>query len=486
MKPYKFLGIGLLASLLLIGCKNDDDTINPQDPEPTLEELQDISLQILTGGAEKTWYITNASLVNDNGTFNITNNFNVQDDDFVFNTDGTLIWNQGFDINADATSPQTASIDYYLGPIETNYAFLAESSTQIEASNGRINVEVVDEENLTAAITFEGRMPGGTLNLNLQQRTPGTYPSPPTNGLNFSLVTTNQNGGNIFGDGTAGFIGSYSDNSLFVVSRDDFQSNGTTSPEQILKYSISNNQWTENLFFQADFVTKRLNIINNELVAFGGFNVNNYPLTPNGDATATFEHGIGLTRFGFTVQNDFAYVIGNNVDQTAQPATVNRYNYLTNAITTVATLPKARVYAGAEVVNETLYVFGGRDDFLSENLDAECFAVNLNTNQITSFNMPDAPTMSFAAKNQNLIYVGYETRTEAGDPGINDDDRTINFAVYNTLDGSFTSLSHNLDDSDIASSIHGITIFNGSLYVIYGGADSQAPFEFSIYSAPLN
>lgn len=100
--------------------------------------------------------------------------------------------------------------------------------------------------------------------------------------------------------------------------------------------------------------------------------------------------------------------------------------------------------------------------------------------------MPDAPTNSYAAKNQNLIYVGYETRSEAGGPGIGDDDRTINFAVYNTLDGSFTSVSHNLDDSDMMSSIHGITIFNGSLYVIYGGADTTSPFEYSIYSSPLN
>ena len=97
--------------------------------------------------------------------------------------------------------------------------------------------------------------------------------------------------------------------------------------------------------------------------------------------------------------------------------------------------------------------------------------------------MPDAPYLSYASKNEHLIYVGYETRIDDGNGDVNQFNREINFGVYNTLDDSFTTIQHNLDDSGQFEIISAITVFNDKLYVIYG--DLTNTTAISIYSAPI-
>ncbi len=493
MKNYNHtskISILLLTSFFFVSCSNDDsgntattiddDNSGEVSQEEALATARTQTLEFLTSGGEQTWKITNASLETSSGVFDISDNFNVTDDEFVF-TSTTLIWNAGNAINTNATTEAETGLDFYVAPDESTIEFQPESGTSLTAIDNRLSFEVVDNQTITAVLTA-GSSALGDITLELAPKTASDYKSPPSSGLSFNLITT-INGPGIGGDGSCGFIGSYSENSFYVVHRDDTQSDDTGSPERIIKYNLDTGVETENLYYNPDFVTKRLNIIDNELVVFGGNNVNTYPLNPSGDATNTFTHGLQLTRFGFAVQGANGYVVGSNFTVPAN-SNITRYNYVTNQVDILGELPKARFYGGAEIVNNKLYVFGGRPEFNSDEVDAESFIYNLEDGSIDSFDMPESPTNSYAARFENLIYVAYETRTPAGEPGIFDDDRIINFGVYNTFDDSFIVVSHNLDDSDMFSTVHAITVFNDAIYVIYGSTEEDP--VYSIYRASLN
>lgn len=483
----------LLLACITFACGSDDETIQSDDNDQgeALEEQRATTLNILAGNDAKVWFIQSANLTNLNGSFDVSNQFNIKDDEFIFSgsiTAGNLQWRPGHDINLDATSVASSAKDYYLEPQDYSFTFIEDSASQLTSIDGQFIFEVVDNETINGTITLSSRSQNeGNLTISLTPKAPENYRTPPQSGLNFTFVSSIEDETNFISETAGGMIGSYSDNSLFLVSRNDNAAQGMS--EQILKYSLDTNNWTTNLYTQLQFVTKRLNIINNELVVFGGQIVSTYPLTPNGAPTSEFTHDLGLTRFGFSVQGDLGYFVGNNSETPdGAPAQIRLYNYLTNEIDNVTTLPKPRLYGGTEIVNNELFVFGGRNLFPAgtyDDLDAECFKVDLQTGNISSFNMPQLATMSYAARFENLIYVGYETRSDDdNDNEINDDDRTVHFAVYNTQNDSFTEIAHNLDDSDLYSSIHAITIFNGKLYVAYASLIGD-PLEIKIFSAPL-
>ncbi|WP_415374118.1 hypothetical protein [Patiriisocius sp. Uisw_017] len=484
--------IALVAVVFFYNCSEDDESTIIPDLEDLLEILaveRTEAIATLTSNNNGTWKINQASLIINGTTIDISSNFNVVDDEFVFSgtiDNGILVWKPSNAINLEGTSSQETLLDYYLEPVVSTFSFDENSSSNLTSLDGAFIFQINDDNTISGIISTSGRSQmAGTMTVLLTPKTTIDYRTLPSSGLNFSLVTSIFDESNFTGETPGGMIGSYSDNSLFLASRNDATPSGTA--EQILKYDLTNNNWTTSLYPQSQFITKRLNIINNELIVFGGQIVTTYPLNPNGTPTSEFTHDLGLTRFGFAVQGDSGYIVGNSVDDMG-PALVRSYDYTTNQISNITTLPSPRVYGASEIVNGELFVFGGRTYFpasLYTDLDGECFKVDLATGNISSFNMPQVATMSYAARLENLIIVGYETRTDDdGDGDIGQDNRTVHFAVYNTLDNSFTEISHNLDDSDMFSSIHAITIFNNKLYAVLA-APTGTQIELKILSAPL-
>lgn len=487
----RLLGLLFMSSLLVYCSSDDDNSTDPtddmgdtSDDGPTDEEIlaaaRTASLEILNGGDEITWKIASAFLETAGGNIELTGNFNIRDDEFSF-SGSDLIWRPGNDVNTDATTSAESQADYYRGPEASAISFQDGSSAELTALDGRLSITVVDDGNISAVLRPEAKADGDLL-LDLTPKTAADYAAPPESGLNFEFETDLLAPG-YMGDGNGGLIGSYSDNSLFLVHRDDTQSDGTANPERILKYNLTDGTQTENLFFQSDFVTKRLNIIDNQLIAFGGQFVNTYDTNLGADPDSSFNHGLFLTRFGLAVQDDNAFVVGTDFSVEAN-SNVTRFNYLTDELEVLGALPVARFHAGTELVNNKLYVFGGRVSFSGDTAESESYIYDIDSGASSSFNLPEAAFNTYAARVENLIYVAYETRSEAGDPGTFDDDRSINFGVYNTLDDSFVTLSDNLDDADERSSVHAITIFNGRIYVVYGNP-VDSPDTISIFSAPI-
>ena len=82
----------IVILLGIISCNSDDDlTLEPDIT--TLSELRDETTTILTNGNSKTWRISQAQLVNGSNTIDISDNFNVIDDEFIFsgNSDNRLL-----------------------------------------------------------------------------------------------------------------------------------------------------------------------------------------------------------------------------------------------------------------------------------------------------------------------------------------------------------------------------------------------------------
>jgi len=101
--------------------------------------------------------------------------------------------------------------------------------------------------------------------------------------------------------------------------------------------------------------------------------------------------------------------------------------------------------------------------------------------------MPTNVHYTYVDKFENLIYVA--GRIESFDSEGTPLGRSPYLGVYNTEDGSYSELTTDLDQSDDFSTIHGMSIFNGKMYIIYGanGDDNGGQFpEWKILSTDIN
>lgn len=471
----------LLFSILIISCNSNDDVIITEegdDPQTILEEERDVTTEVLSNGETKTWKIENAILTNEFGSFDISENFNVIDDEFIFKADGTFIWRPGNDINSEGESAVETLLDYYRSPVNSTFIYNEDSSVDLTALDGNFSFKLEEDGMITGILSLEGRIQeGGELNLILNNKAPEDYPNVPNSGLDFTeLVTLSFENTYISNEASSGLIGSYSDNSMFISVT--FNDNENVRFERIIKYSPDTNTIQQHDFSQQQFITKKAHIINNELIVIGGQYINTYDnLNANSDPISSVEHGLGITRFPTTVINDNIYIVGGDTENPPlQGNKVRVFNKNTNTVDIVGTLPGPKIYSGTEIVNDKLYVFSGRQYFTQETAETTSYIYDLNTGNSTTFDIPQALFTCYASKNQNLIYIAGESRDANGNRGIY-------FGTYNTQDDTFTEITHNLDDSDEFSSIHQMTVFNNKIYVLYG-IDGNT--DFSIMEASIN
>ncbi len=462
----------ITISMLLFSCGSDDSVIiDEEDPQTILEEQQAVTTEELTDGNEKTWKINSGILRNEFGTFDISENFNVVDDEFIFKSDGTLIWRPGNDINLDGASVEETFIDFYRSPISSQFTYDENSSSNLSALNGSFSFTVEDDETITGILIFQGRSSSSSeLNIILSNKAPEDYPQVPNSGLNFTEAFTFESDG--ISGYAPGMIGSNSDNSLFIVTREDGLNNGTTSPERIIKYNFNSGTLEENLYFNSDFVSKQLHIINNQLVVIGGQFVNTYNLDFSG-ATITTTHGLAITRFGMAVTENDAYIIGGDLDINntgiIEAEKIYKWDILNESLSFVTDLPEDRFGARGTIVNDKLYVFGGATEFPPNSSNNTIYIYDLINGAITTESMNTNAEFTYVDKFQNLIFIAGNKRLIQNDLFIGYE---TTLAVYDTENNTYTDISHNLDLSDINTTIWGLSIFNNKLYVISGNGEN--------------
>tara|TARA_R110001632_G_scaffold50261_1_gene125426 strand:- start:218 stop:1732 length:1515 start_codon:yes stop_codon:yes gene_type:complete len=502
MKTKYLLCLIFAASLLVLSCGDDD---KPEDPvemtdddggmtddgttDVTLSEAQDETAATLTNGTKKTWRISQATLNNSSASFDISNNFNVVDDEFLFSgtrTSGSLEWRPGNDIGVEGTTSQETLLDFYKAPETSSFTFNAESSTELTGLDGRLTFTVVDENTINGTLIFGNRASGETIDLTLTTKLISDYAVPPASGLNFTEITSFMAYRSFAQQSNSGLVGSYSDNSLYIAYRNDCN----TDRSRVMKYDIDNNSFVSRDDSFTDFFTRRLNIVNNQLILTGGINIYTYDLDISSPPAIAPHNAGNLSRFSTANLNNDVYVTGGDLDGAANK--LRKINSATGNLDVVATLPTPKVHAGSEIINDNLYIFSGREEFFENaGVSTVSYIYNLVDGSFQSFQTPVALNNSFASKFQNLIYVVGDVQIDTDADGTVDD---INVwtGVYDTETNQMTEIVNNLDDSDFFSYIHSMTVFNNNMYITYGDStrndpdDNCAEFPWSVMVAPIN
>ena len=177
-----------IAMITILWSCSSDDSVNTKDSEPTVSELQQETVDLLTDdGNSKVWRIVSAELTNGNEVLDITDNFNVADDEFIFSggTDGSLEWRRGHDINRSASTIDETLLDFYRSPKPSSFSFVGESTSDLVSDdfeikvseNGTITMTISDNSTAkNGALTGKGSE--GSLNFTLGGKDAIDYKAP--------------------------------------------------------------------------------------------------------------------------------------------------------------------------------------------------------------------------------------------------------------------------------------------------------------------
>ena len=487
-KSGKIFFLWLLIIIGLMGCRSDEIETIVEEPNVVtrLEEQRNITTQSLVNGNGQTWKITKAQLTNSSGVIDISNNFNVIDDEFKFSGNSNALalqWRIGEDINYQGINSKETLLDYYLSPKDYDLSFIENNGNGITSRDKNFTFTILDNNSINAELNFPDE--NTSLNLTLTPKTLVDYAKPRTGDIAFEESFTFKSSGIYLY--APGMIGSDSDNSLFIATREDAANNGDNSPERIIKYSFENEKMSDHLYYNSDWVSKQLHIINNQLIVIGGKYVNTYNLDIETDPISV-PHGKSFTRFGMSVQNDKAYItggefipIGDNDIDIINANKIYAWDINNQSLSEVIELPETRFWARSAIINNKIYVFGGIKHLVGfEEPQNTIYIADLNNNNIETIEMDRAIDVTYVDKYFNLIYI-------AGTIDLLGLTTTPVLGVFDTRTNQYQELSHNLDLKP-HSAIHGMCVFNDKIHVIYGDAkidDIGQELEWSVMSADI-
>lgn len=505
----KKINLSLILAALFISfysCSDDDTTVtppveegteepavDPEDPAVTLANDRTTTITTLTKGSEKIWRIASAELTNTNGTFDISANFNVKDDEFIFRNsvlttsksqadfDGSLEWRKNSAVNLSADSKEAALNEFYVPAESYNIGFADDSSSELLSNED--NFEFI--LNANGSISGDLTLADATLKVILAEKLETDLSAVPTVPLVFSPVFTFDS--NAIAGNAPDMVGSLVNNSIYIAMREDAmrdQSSGL-SPERILKYDVGTTILSEKLFPQSDFVSKQLILNNNKLVVVGGQKVNTYELDIVADPmeSQSYASALGLQSFfvsrnGTAVYNNFIYIIGGAMSDAALANRIYKYDIATEVITEFATMPETRSAARAEVINGKLYIFGGTKDFFGTIAENSIYIYDLNTAALTVETMPSAVNETYAGRSGDFIFVGGNIKTTNSTGDIIDEEPYM--AVYDTTDGTFTELQTDLL-SPAKETVRSMAVFADKIYIIYGERETLTPGQLQTW-----
>lgn len=455
-------------------------------PEEVLASERQETVSTLTDDAQKTWRISSAMLTNTNGTFDISANFNITDDEFIFNQaplttaksftefEGSVEWRKANAIALMATSEEEALLDFYLPPQTYAFDFKEESSTDLRSDGANFDFSIQRETEIDGTITFEE---GTLLDVVLTPKLGADYKQVPTDALQFTELFTFES--DAIANSAPGMMGSMADNSLFIATRETQVDGVFVNSERVIKFDLDTETVTERLNNNSDFVSKQLHIINGQLTVVGAQRINSYGLdigtnpVPSQDyATLLGFQNFGLSRFGSAVLGNDVYLVGGELDNTFTNR-IFRFNTAEESISEFATMPEARFGARAEIVNNKLYIFGGSEEFLSPPAKNTIYSYNIESGELATANMPQGLILSYTAKVENLIYVAGRMDIFEGNTLT---DIGFYLAVYDTVTGTFTELNSNLESPEFET-IHAMAVLADKLYVIFGQTEETTEDE---------
>ena len=255
-----------------------------------------------------------------------------------------------------------------------------------------------------------------------------------------------------------GFEGSEELQSLFIANRQIDTTVGIQY-EHLFRYDLLNNAMAEIYNPIVDYISKEIQIIDNQPVVIGSQYVSTYEFDL-AEPPLVVPHGLNLSRHGSALMNNEIYVYGGDLNRFDSDK-IRKWNAGTGSWESVATMPSPKSYAGGEIVNDKLYVFGGQQEFSGTLQEDIIYVYSFADDSFATYHLPTALYRSFTAAVGELIYV-------AGHINPTGNDNTdLYFGVFNTRDNSFAEISINLSDANV-NSIWAMTGLRNNLYVIYG------------------
>ena len=190
MKKTTLLTLALLG-LSFHSCSNDGEVQKEiTEDVSTPEEQAEENINILTSGKSKVWRINSATLQNTSGSIDISENFNIQDDEFVFTftaisgkkVGGTMEWRQGNSVETTASTPKESQEDYYRAPLKYQFELGENPDDILIIGNETIysfeNSKIVTDANggSSFATTIKSQ-DGATIDVATTEKKPEDYPT---------------------------------------------------------------------------------------------------------------------------------------------------------------------------------------------------------------------------------------------------------------------------------------------------------------------
>jgi len=463
----------LLLLLLLMGLSCVRNTEFPEEINEvdTLSALREENTAILCTSTSKTWAISQAILNTGTSQLDITDNYNVKDDEFIFTRSGetgTFEWKKRYDININATNMLETLSQQYTTSYSSDFSYAAESATAIVTNSTDLNFIINEDDTVSA--TF--RSGSSILQLTLVKKIYSMLTQPPTM-LNFT------NAFSIETDliGAPGMMGSYADNSvLFSMREDRLSIFPDPTPERIIKFNVNDNSMSEHLFLQSGFASRQCIISGDDIMIVGGERINVYDRLNLDDDPVSFNFPPlpVYSRFGTATQDDDIYIIGGALG-TDSAALNNRrkifkFDLNTQSFGEFAILPEPKSGARGVIVDGSLYIFGGTKDFYGDNPSKSIYKVNLSDASITQLSdMNQEMNFTFVKHDEHLIYVAGSKLLRDTIGNIIGREATV--GVLNTMTEVYQEIPTNLMNTSGLETIHQMCILNDKMYIIYGDED---------------
>lgn len=463
----------VLLLLLLIGSSCVRNTFTPEEMTEvdTLSAQREVNTAILCTSTSKTWAISQAILNTGSAQLDITDNYNVQDDEFIFTRlgeTGTFEWKKRYDVNMNATNMLEARSQQYATSYVSGFSYASGSATEILSNSQELRFVLNPDNTLSASYTV-GQT---TLQLTLVKKTYSMVLQPPT-----SLTFTNAFSIETDLIGAPGMLGSFAGNKILIALREDrLATNPGQSRERIIEIDLNDASITDYVYQQPGFASRPCLVVGDKVYVVGGIKTNVYNRLDLSSTPISLEYpqGTVFSRHGTAVLNDDIFFIGGTLGNTPvaedNRKRILKFNVNTQAFSEFATLPAPKSGARGTIVDGSLYVFGGSENLFGNIPTKTIYKVNLaNGSEIEAFDMNKEIDFTFVQEMEHLIYVaGSQLIRDANGITIG---REPTIGVFDTMTDTYAEIPTNFDNGSGFETIHQMCILNDKMYIIYGDED---------------
>lgn len=457
--------------LTMISCGSGDEASTPSE----------VLVRKLTRGASMTWKFNAIVLVNQSvpDGLDLTGMFNTVDDEIVMTFDPvsdtyaiSAQWRPRFDINYQASTVQETLSETYSSTKQYRISIQDTTNQRLISANELFQMTLASDDLITGILTLDNTT---HLELELTPKSSDDYKKA-SSMLEFREAAQFSGVGMV---DAPGMTGSVLSKSVYFSHRTPNQADQVFE-EVILKYDIEGRRIDRITNPGSDFVTKQLHIVGGKLQVVSGIYLSTYDVDIQENLSA-ISHGASLSRFGSATLNGSIYISGGDLNALDSDK-IKKWNVLEKRFERIATMPSNKFLADAEIVDDKLYVFGGRND-LFEGVDSDdIFIYDLELGTFETLKLPIPVFRTYTSRYENLIFVGGQLL----DDDMNTQDIDIFLGAFDTETNKFQQMETSLDDSGWFS-LHQLTVVGDQLYVIYGdGINADEGVEtLSIYVADL-